>query len=160
MITVTATSQAEAVFLSDLQPLSFPSENEIATAVRTSLHTHHGVSGCLAAFATEYGDHPETSAVRMRWALSLPTPALHDDSATSSLAQPDHSALDGAELQATRAQWHGARIRLLAADAALDACPPVAPGEASVPVTRRTISSCDQAREEFAALGGYFPTHS
>jgi hypothetical protein len=65
------TSQAEAVFLSDLQPLDRPAVSEVASAIRRSLRTYHGVSGCLAAFATEYGEHPESSANRMRWALSL-----------------------------------------------------------------------------------------
>jgi hypothetical protein len=67
------TSQAEAIFLSDLQPLDRPAISEITRAIAGSLLTYHGVSGCLAAFATEYGEHPESSANRMRWALSLLT---------------------------------------------------------------------------------------
>jgi hypothetical protein len=39
--------------------------------VRESLHTHHGASGCLAVCAVEYGEHPESAAQRMHWALSL-----------------------------------------------------------------------------------------
>ena len=67
------TSQAEAVFLSDLQPLDHPDLNAVTSAIRRSLRTYQGVSGCLAAFAAEYGEHPESSADRMRWALSLVT---------------------------------------------------------------------------------------
>lgn len=71
MITVTPATQAEAVFVSTLQPSDHPSGNQVITAIGRSLQTYGGVSGCVAAFALEYGEHPEASAKRMHWALSL-----------------------------------------------------------------------------------------
>ena len=68
---MTLVTQAEAVFVSTLQPSDHPGVNEVVTAIRRSLRIHGGVSGCVAAFATEYGEHPEVSANRMHWALSL-----------------------------------------------------------------------------------------
>jgi len=64
---------AEALFASTLQP-SDPTPREVRVAVRASLRKHHGSRGCAAFCATEYGDHPETAAMRMRWALALVTP--------------------------------------------------------------------------------------
>jgi hypothetical protein len=65
------TTQAEAVFASSLQPSDHPTANEVISAARRSLQINGGVSGCIAAFAAEYGEHPEASANRMRWVLSL-----------------------------------------------------------------------------------------
>ncbi|MEU4423079.1 hypothetical protein AB0F81_20840 [Actinoplanes sp. NPDC024001] len=35
------------------------------------MRAHGGVRGCAADVASEYGDHPETAAPRMRWARAL-----------------------------------------------------------------------------------------
>ncbi len=162
---MTASSQAEAVFLSDLQPLGFPSVNDVANAIRRSLQTYHGAAGCLAAFATEYGEHPETSALRMRWALSLLLPTEHPD---HPIRASDRVA-EETELRATRAHWHTARTRLMAAETALDryaSAPPqpvatMSTGcTAAAPATHHSaITERDEARTEFIALGGYFATH-
>lgn len=68
---MTGTIQAEALFASDLQPSELPTAGQVACAIDVSLRTRGGVEGCAAVVAAEYGDHPETAALRMRWALSL-----------------------------------------------------------------------------------------
>jgi hypothetical protein len=70
VIIMTVATRAEVLFVSSVQPSDHPSPRDIARAIRITLHTYGGVSGCATAFATEYGAHPETSADRMRWALS------------------------------------------------------------------------------------------
>ena len=70
---MTLATKAEALFLSSLQPSEYPSSDQILAAIRITQHTRGGESGCAVAFATEYGEHPEASANRMRWALSQVT---------------------------------------------------------------------------------------
>ena len=64
-------SCAEALFTSPLQPSDRPTSPQIRAAIRASLRSHRGVRGCAAALAAEYGEHPESAAERMRWALSV-----------------------------------------------------------------------------------------
>jgi hypothetical protein len=63
-------TQAEALFVSSLQPSDRPTLDQVVAAIGLSLQTR-GVSGCADVLATEYGAHPEEAAHRMRWALSL-----------------------------------------------------------------------------------------
>lgn len=63
--------RAEALFASDLQPSDRPTDAQVARAIHTSLVVRGGAAGCAAAMAAEYGEHPETAALRMRWALTL-----------------------------------------------------------------------------------------
>lgn len=70
---MTETIQAEALFASDLQPSELPTSVQVACAIDVSLRTRGGADGCAAVVAAEFGDHPETAALRMRWALSLAT---------------------------------------------------------------------------------------
>ena len=63
-------TQAEALFVSSLQPSDQPTLDEIVAAIGLSLKTR-GVSGCADVLAAEYGEHPDEAAHRMRWALSL-----------------------------------------------------------------------------------------
>ena len=65
------TVRAEALFVSDLQPSQRPTPRQVATAVLASLRARGGATGCAAAVAAEYGEHPETAVARMRWALAL-----------------------------------------------------------------------------------------
>lgn len=79
---MTRTIRAEALFASDLQPSDRPTAAAVAAAVQTSLRSRGGATGCAAAVAAEYGDHPETAAARMRWALTVVdtlTPAMPAD---------------------------------------------------------------------------------
>ena len=61
--------RAEALFLSTLQPSASPSPDQIRRAVTTTLR-RVGVRGCAARVAGEFGDHPDTAAARMSWALA------------------------------------------------------------------------------------------
>lgn len=70
MVPVTHTIRAQALFASCLQPSQRPADAQVVDAIRRSLHTY-GPAGCAAAVATEYGEHPDIAAARMRWALAL-----------------------------------------------------------------------------------------
>jgi hypothetical protein len=61
--------RAAALFLSALQPSGSPTPDQIRRAVTTTLQ-RLGVRGCAAQMAGEFGDHPDTAAARMSWALA------------------------------------------------------------------------------------------
>jgi hypothetical protein len=61
--------RAEALFLSSLQPSGSPSPDQIRRTVTTTLR-RLGARGCAAQVAGEFGDHPDTAAARMSWALA------------------------------------------------------------------------------------------
>jgi hypothetical protein len=61
--------RAGALFLSALQPSASPGPDQIRRAVTTTLQ-RRGVRGCAAQVAGEFGDHPDTAAARMSWALA------------------------------------------------------------------------------------------
>jgi len=63
------TVRAEALFASPLQSSTEPSADQVRDAVTRTLRDL-GIRGCAAHLAGEFGDHPETSAVRMSWALA------------------------------------------------------------------------------------------
>jgi hypothetical protein len=71
VIIMTLATRAEAIFLSSLQPSEQPTLEQVGAAIRCSRRTHGGISGCALAFASEYGEHPDVSSDRMRWALSV-----------------------------------------------------------------------------------------
>ncbi|MGX7678607.1 hypothetical protein ACSMXN_06890 [Jatrophihabitans sp. DSM 45814] len=75
---MTLTTQAEALFVSSLQPSDQPTIEQITAAIELSLQTHGGVSGCVDVFAAQYGAHPDEAADRMRWALSLATVSIEN----------------------------------------------------------------------------------
>lgn len=62
---------AQALFASSLQPSDRPTVEQVAAAVHDSLRRHGGYAGCASVCATEYGDHPDTAAERMRWAIAI-----------------------------------------------------------------------------------------
>jgi hypothetical protein len=64
------TVRAQALFASSLQPSERPTADHVADAVRDAL-AGYGPAGCAAFVAAEYGDHPDSAAARMRWALAL-----------------------------------------------------------------------------------------
>lgn len=68
---MTLASRAEALFVSSVQPSEHLSAQQLVSAIRASVLQHGGPRGCAAAFAAEYGDHPETSRDRMKWALAV-----------------------------------------------------------------------------------------
>jgi hypothetical protein len=63
------TVRAEALFASALQPSGSASAEQVRHVVATTLR-RLGSSGCAARTAAEFGDHPDTAAARMRWALA------------------------------------------------------------------------------------------
>lgn len=60
-------ARAEALFASDLEP-STPLDRAILTAAVQRTVRQHGVRGCVALVAYEYGEHPATAVPRMVWA--------------------------------------------------------------------------------------------
>jgi hypothetical protein len=65
-----ATTAAEAIFASPLQPSDVVTDAEVAAAVQHSLELF-GELGCACTLAAEYGEHPDVARARMRWALSV-----------------------------------------------------------------------------------------
>jgi hypothetical protein len=64
------TVRADALFASDLQRCDEPSVAQVDQAIAAAVRAL-GARGCAARVAQEYGEHPETAAVRMRWARAL-----------------------------------------------------------------------------------------
>ncbi len=60
-------ARCEALFASVLQRSDHPSLAEVREAIRCALR-ELGSRGCAACVAQEFGDHPETAILRMRWA--------------------------------------------------------------------------------------------
>lgn len=65
-LNITAT-RCEALFVSELQHSQRPTAAQVRAAVVLTVRTH-GVRGCVARVAQEFGDHPGTAVDRMRWA--------------------------------------------------------------------------------------------
>lgn len=64
------TVRADALFASELQRCDEPGAAQVDEAVAAAVRAF-GARGCAARVAQEYGEHPETAAVRMRWARAL-----------------------------------------------------------------------------------------
>jgi hypothetical protein len=99
------TLQADALFASALQRSDDLSIIQIRRAIAMALDAY-GAAGCAGRVAQEFGDHPETAAVRMRWARSTAA-ALEGQSVRRirRMAAADSSALGRkpmAELPAIR----------------------------------------------------------
>ena len=69
--------RADAVFASDLQRRDAPSAGQIRHAAAAAIWAL-GCSGCAGRVAQEFGDHPETAVIRMRWARSVAREAFAD----------------------------------------------------------------------------------
>ena len=61
---------ADAVFVSRLQRCDEPSAGQVRQAVAAAIRAF-GYSGCAGRVAQEFGDHPETAVIRMRWARAV-----------------------------------------------------------------------------------------
>jgi hypothetical protein len=61
---------SEALFVSELSAQGRPSREEATRAIRETMALR-GVRGCAGELAQEYGEHPETAASRMRWAIDV-----------------------------------------------------------------------------------------
>lgn len=62
--------QADALFASRLQRCDEPSADQVRQAVASAVR-EFGQLGCAALVAQEFGDHPETAVIRMRWARAV-----------------------------------------------------------------------------------------
>jgi hypothetical protein len=69
--------QADALFASGLQRCDEPSGSQIRQAVAAAIRKF-GYCGCAARVAQEFGDHPETAVIRMRWARAAAGAAFAD----------------------------------------------------------------------------------
>ena len=69
--------QADAVFVSGLQCCDEPSAGQVRQAVAAAVRAF-GCSGCAGRVAQEFGDHPETAVIRMRWARGVAREAFAD----------------------------------------------------------------------------------
>jgi len=64
---ITGFEAADALFASALQRSHAPTTDQVRQAIDAAVRAF-GHSGCAGRVAQEFGDHPETAAVRMRWA--------------------------------------------------------------------------------------------
>ena len=69
--------RADAVFVSGLQCCDEPSAGQVRQAVAAAVRAF-GCSGCAGRVAQEFGDHPETAVIRMRWARGVALEAFAD----------------------------------------------------------------------------------
>ena len=69
-----STVRADALFASALQRSDEPGAAQVDQAIAVAVRAF-GTRGCAARVAQAYGDHPETAAVRMRWARATVTGA-------------------------------------------------------------------------------------
>jgi len=60
---------AEALFASTVQPSDCPGPEQVRRAVAVTL-LRLGNAVCAGEVAAEFGDHPDTAAARMTWALA------------------------------------------------------------------------------------------
>ena len=68
---------ADAVFVSGLQRRDEFTAGQVRQAVGAAIRAF-GCSGCAGRVAQEFGDHPETAVVRMRWARGVAREAFAD----------------------------------------------------------------------------------
>ncbi|WP_218005862.1 hypothetical protein [Actinomadura hibisca] len=65
------TDLAQVLFTTRLQASDRATDEQVRTAITERLRACHGDRrACAALVAQEAGDHPETYAPRMRWALA------------------------------------------------------------------------------------------
>jgi hypothetical protein len=70
-----ARADADALFVSAMQRSDAPNAGQIRQAIAAAIGAF-GCEGCAERVAQEFGDHPETAAARMRWALGLASQAF------------------------------------------------------------------------------------
>jgi hypothetical protein len=83
----TSALRADALFVSALQRSDDPSAAQVRHIIAAAVR-EYGRQGCAERVAQEFGDHPETAVVRMRWARALASEAFRGSAAKSS-ACPD-----------------------------------------------------------------------
>lgn len=71
-------ARAEALFASTLSACEEHDRAILRAAIADAVNDYHGVAGCAAQMAAEFGEHPEQAAERMRWARDAARPlAMH-----------------------------------------------------------------------------------
>jgi hypothetical protein len=88
------TARAEALFASDA-PLTMLSREQTEDAITSAVRRWHGVRGCAAAMAGEFGEHPEVAVPRMRWALETVERVYGDAAAEPAEPVGERPALPG-----------------------------------------------------------------
>ena len=78
---------ADALFVSALQRSDDPSAAQVRHIIAAAVR-EYGRQGCAERVAQEFGDHPETAVIRMRWARALASEAFRGSAAEPS-ACPD-----------------------------------------------------------------------
>jgi hypothetical protein len=66
----TSAIPVDALFVSLLQRSDQPSAGQVREAVANAIRAY-GRRGCGERVAQEFGDHPETAVLRMRWARRM-----------------------------------------------------------------------------------------
>ena len=89
---------ADALFASGLQRCDAPGAAQVQQAIAAAIRAF-GRSGCAGRVAQEFGDHPDTAVIRMRWARSAAGAAFAE-----SVPQPAPGADAGG--------WNAVRPRL------------------------------------------------
>lgn len=69
--------RADAVFVSGLRRSDEPTVGQVRRAAAAAIRAF-GSSGCAGRVAQEFGDHPETAVIRMRWARRVAREAFAD----------------------------------------------------------------------------------
>jgi hypothetical protein len=69
--------QADAIFESGLQRGDAPSAGQARQAAAAAIQAF-GYTGCAERVAQDFGDHPETAVLRMRWARAVAGEAFAD----------------------------------------------------------------------------------
>ena len=96
--------RAKALFTSPLSARSKPDRAEVAAAIRLAVRAHGGTRGCTIAVAGEYGDHPDTAAPRMRWALAVVTNVYPKKAAAAESGTAARSSAHATVAQAHRVE--------------------------------------------------------
>ena len=73
--------EADALFASAVQRCDEPTSGQVRQAIAAAIRAF-GSLGCAERVAQEFGDHPETAIVRMRWARVVAREAFPDWAAT------------------------------------------------------------------------------
>jgi hypothetical protein len=80
-------ARTEALFVSSLSAWTEPGPAAVAAAISDSIRAYGGVRNCAAEVAAAYGDYPEGSVARMRWARRMVAAAYPDRPAPDSIAR-------------------------------------------------------------------------
>jgi hypothetical protein len=68
---------ADALFVSALQRCDEPDTGQVRRAIAAAIGAF-GRPGCAQRVAQEFGDHPDTAVIRMRWARIMARAAFAD----------------------------------------------------------------------------------